>query len=196
VIAIIGLGNPGYEYDGTRHNVGFLVVDLLCKKLRTNLQAGRGDYLLGSTVYEERDLLLVKPLTYMNNSGVAVADVKNHYGLRLEDLLVVCDDFNLPLGTIRLRRCGSDGGHNGLYSIIYQLQSEDFPRLRCGIGGSAVEKKGFDATGFVLSPFEREEKAIVQRMLHHASDAALSVVSDGLSIAMNRWNAASTANLN
>jgi PTH1 family peptidyl-tRNA hydrolase len=124
----------------------------------------------------------------MNNSGLAVADVVDRYNLDLRDLLIVCDDFNLPLGKIRLRPKGSDGGHNGLYSIIYQLQTEQFPRLRCGIGTTVTPSQKLDATSFVLSVFDRDERPAVRKMVDSARDAALCFSAEGINIAMDRWN--------
>ena len=187
--AIIGLGNPGNEYEWTRHNVGFLVVDALRDVLRTEFEAGKGDYLLATASSHSTPIALVKPLTYMNNSGLAVADLVERYNLDLRDLLIVCDDFNLPLGKIRLRPKGSDGGHNGLYSIIYQLQTEEFPRLRCGIGTPTSSGQEFDATSFVLSVFNCDEKPAVRKMVESARDAALCFSAEGINAAMDRWNA-------
>ena len=187
---IIGLGNPGSDYDGTRHNVGFMVVDTLCETLQTEFEAGKGDYLIAVSRYQGKGIALVKPLTYMNNSGLALVDLLEHYSLSVKDLLVVCDDFNLPLGTIRLRPKGTDGGHNGLYSIIYHLQTEDFPRLRCGIGRPISPGEVIDATKFVLSVFDRDERSAVRKMVIKASEAALCFATEGLTVAMDRWNMA------
>jgi PTH1 family peptidyl-tRNA hydrolase len=189
VTAIVGLGNPGNEYEWTRHNVGFFVADALCDALRTEFEAGKGNYLLATAYSGGTPVSLVKPLTYMNNSGLAVADIIERYHVEPNDVLVVCDDFNLPLGKIRLRPKGSDGGHNGLYSIIYQLQTEEFPRLRCGIGTAASTGPEFGATSFVLSVFDRDEKPAVRKMVESARDAALCFLSEGIGVAMDQWNA-------
>jgi PTH1 family peptidyl-tRNA hydrolase len=188
VTAIIGLGNPGNEYEWTRHNVGLMVVDAMCDVLSTEFETGKGDYLIAAAHSHGVLMSLVKPLTYMNNSGLAVADVIERYNLNLNDVLVVCDDFNLPLGKIRLRPRGSDGGHNGLYSIIYQLQSEEFPRLRCGIGEPDLHGKEFDATSFVLSVFERDERPALGKMIEAARDAAVCFSTKGINAAMDQWN--------
>jgi PTH1 family peptidyl-tRNA hydrolase len=192
MIAVIGLGNPGHDYEWTRHNVGFMVVDALSDELRSKFEGGKGDYLLAAAGFHNTRILLVKPLTYMNNSGLAVADLAERYDLEQKDILVVCDDFNLPLGKIRLRPKGSDGGHNGLYSIIYQLQTEEFPRMRCGIGAANVLGQDFDATSFVLSVFDQAEKPAVRKMAEEARDAALCFSTEGIEIAMGRWNAIGT----
>jgi PTH1 family peptidyl-tRNA hydrolase len=191
---VVGLGNPGSEYEHTRHNVGFLVVDALCKKLKIRLRPGSGDYFIGFGRYHVYEVGLVKPTTYMNNSGIAVSDVVQRYGTVHENLLVVSDDANLPLGEIRLRESGSDGGHNGLASVIYHLLSNEFPRLRCGVGAPAPlvdaskEEKKQQMIQFVLSPFEKEEIDKVSTMVERAAEAALCFISNGVVTAMNRFN--------
>jgi PTH1 family peptidyl-tRNA hydrolase len=187
--AVIGLGNPGHDYEGTRHNVGFMVADALSEMLRADFEGGRGDYLVAAANFQGVSVLIVKPLTYMNNSGLAVADLVGRYDLDTKDVLVVCDDFNLPLGKIRMRAKGSDGGHNGLYSIVYQLQTEGIPRMRCGIGVANLSGQEFDATSFVLSVFDRAERSAVQKMVEDARDAALCFSTEGIDTAMGRWNA-------
>lgn len=188
MVAIIGLGNPGSEYENTRHNLGFAVIDLLAEKLNIHLDAGKGDYLIGFGSFHSNDIGLVKPLTYMNNSGLAVLDLTERYKLQLHNCLVVCDDVNLSLGRIRLRPKGNDGGHNGLYSIIYHLQTEEFPRLRCGISRESTSEKKLNTAEFVLSVFEEHEKKPVHTMVMKAQNAALCFAQDGIDIAMNRFN--------
>ncbi len=185
---IVGLGNPGSEYEGTRHNIGFAVVDALAKKLDLTFHPGRGEYLLASSKRYEEEIVLVKPLTYMNNSGMAVKEIVERYDVLLEQLLVIVDDFHLPLGSLRLRLKGSDGGHNGLASIIYQLESDAFPRLRCGIKSELMPKKKKEMTSFVLAPFEHEEQEHVRTMINQARDAAIVTETQGLQAAMNRFN--------
>ncbi len=185
--AIVGLGNPGHEYEGSRHNVGFRVVDRLCEKTRSAMRPGRGDYYAARVSAGPADLTLVKPMTYMNNSGLAVEDVIRRMGITLDRLMVVVDDVALPLGTIRIRPRGSDGGHNGLYSIIYQLNSDEFPRLRCGIAGEHVPSAKAMAD-FVLSPFDGTEQESVSAMIDRAAEACLCFWTDGLSAAMNGFN--------
>ncbi len=185
---VIGLGNPERRYSGTRHNIGFEVADAIAQELRTVFEAGRGDYHIASTRFREEELFLVKPMTYMNQSGVAVREVQEEFGASPDRLLVVCDDFQLPLGQLRLRLRGSDGGHNGLYSIIYQLQSEDFPRLRCGIGTAAMPADKKLMADFVLERFAKEEQPIVDEMIVRSKEACLLSLTDGLETAMNRFN--------
>jgi PTH1 family peptidyl-tRNA hydrolase len=185
MIAIFGLGNPGREYEMTRHNVGFMVVDALAEKLNYDFKPGKGDYLIAPGKYKGKEILIVKPLTYMNNSGIAVKDVVERFEIDLRDILVVCDDLNLPLGMIRIRPKGSDGGHNGLYSIIYHLKTIEFPRLRCGIGNPEKMKNMVD---FVLSKFDDDEVEVLREMISNAVDATLCFVSDGVLSAMNKFN--------
>ena len=189
---IVGLGNPGTEYEGTRHNLGFAVIDAIAEFCGIRLRAGKGEFLIGSKGTGGDRLLLMKPLTYVNNSGEAVSDALRLYGLSPAQLLVVVDDFHLPLGTLRLRPAGSDGGHNGLYSIIYQTQTDEFPRLRCGIGGEMKPERKSDTAQFVLSAFAAGEQKTVHRMIVRARDAALTVVTEGLEAAMSRFNTPET----
>jgi PTH1 family peptidyl-tRNA hydrolase len=191
VYFIVGLGNPGAEYDGTRHNIGFGVIDALCGRLGTKLFAGRGEYLISFTTYQGRKVGLVKPTTYMNNSGVAVVDLVARFKATPENILVVCDDFQLPLGNLRLRQRGTDGGHNGLYSIIYHLKEQGFPRLRCGIEGKTIPRKKTEKTQYVLSLFEPSEKSIVDEMLAKARNASLTFITEGIATAMNKFNVSS-----
>ncbi len=188
MLLVVGLGNPGSTYDGSRHNIGFAVADALAEELKIGFRPGKGDYLIASAPMHQRSLGILKPQTYMNNSGDAVRDALERFDVRPEDCLVVCDDFQLPLGQLRLRERGSDGGHNGLYSIIYHLASEDFPRLRCGIGSPHMPAEKSLMAAFVLSSFEHEERTAVSTMIQRARDACLSVVSEGLVPAMNKFN--------
>lgn len=184
---IVGLGNPGQEYAGTRHNLGFDVVDLCALKLRYPWRPGKGDYLIAGHSAEEGSVIFAKPLTYMNNSGSAVADLLNHYPVSSLRLLVVVDDLALPLGSIRMRPRGSDGGHNGLHSIIYHLGSDEFPRLRCGIGREEAPS-GESLPGFVLSRFEPGERVTVTDMVERAAGACMEFAVAGIERAMNRFN--------
>lgn len=182
---IVGLGNPGEQYRWTRHNLGFRVIDELIRRLGMGLRVGKGDYLAGKASYQGVELLLVKPLSFMNLSGRVVSELVTQYRLMLAELLVICDDVNLPLGKIRLRRQGSDGGHHGLASIIYYLGSSDFPRLRIGVGNPPPN---VHLTQYVLEEFSPEEQSIVEQAVQTAADAALSFASDGIEKAMNLYN--------
>ena len=179
----VGLGNPGERYDRTRHNLGFRVVDGLARRCGAEWQKGEGPYRLARAEMDSRSVLMAEPLTTMNKSGIAVFDLVTRYALPIERVTVVLDDLNLPLGRLRLRTSGSDGGHNGLASIIRYLRSESFPRLRLGIGTPAD-----DIVEFVLSPFPREEQAQVDGMIARGVDALMHIVQQGLEKAMNRNN--------
>jgi PTH1 family peptidyl-tRNA hydrolase len=185
---IIGLGNPGKRYEGTRHNVGFEVVDRLADHLKIAFRAGRGEFMWAEGEYRDQPMTLVKPMTYMNESGIAAAEIREQFDVALNDFLVVCDDFQLPLGRVRLRLSGSDGGHNGLYSIIYHLQSEDFARLRCGIGSEHTPVDKTSMAEYVLDSFAEDERPAAAEMVDRAKEACLSVVIDGIEKTMNRIN--------
>lgn len=185
---IIGLGNRGSEYDGTRHNVGFEIVDMLSQHHDITLKAGKGEYYIGVGRIGAEKVSLAKPITYMNNSGEAIIDILERYRVSLDRLLIVCDDFQLPLGTLRLRPKGSDGGHNGLYSIIYHLQTDTFARLRCGIASSSLPNKKNLMARFVLEPFSKDERAAVNSMVIRAREACEFLVIHGLENAMNTIN--------
>ena len=184
----VGLGNPGKEYDGTRHNVGFAVVDLLESQLERSLgwRAGKGDYYYAKGFYSGADVVLVKPTTFMNLSGRAVRDVLAFFKAEITDLVVICDDIAIPFGSLRLRVRGSDGGHNGLTSVIYETGSDLFPRLRLGVGNDFARG---DQARFVLSRFKEAEKETANSMLERAVDGCKSIVKLGAEKAMNIVNA-------
>jgi len=164
------------------------VADAIVEACASEYRAGKGEYLLAVARFGGIPLRVLKPLTFMNNSGDAVRDALERLDLSADRCLVVCDDFQLPLGQLRLRASGTDGGHNGLYSIIYQLQTEDFPRLRCGIGSPHLSAEKSLRASFVLSAFDRDERPAAGAMIQRARDACLSVLTDGLSAAMNTFN--------
>lgn len=177
---IFGLGNPGPRYAHTRHNAGFLVVDTIAQRLGIRFHHLPGS-LVGRALIDTRPLTLVKPLLFMNNSGVVV---KEHLTRNPDHFLVVVDDIALPFGTLRLRPKGSDGGHRGLASIIFHLQTDNFPRLRIGIGSP----EGIEAAEYVLSPWTEEETKQLPEVLNRAAEACLFVLQHGLEMAMNRFN--------
>jgi peptidyl-tRNA hydrolase, PTH1 family len=180
---IVGLGNPGRKYAGTRHNIGFEVLDYIVADLRCSFRAGKGDYTYADYRVGTSEIWLVKPTTYMNNSGNAVRQLVDYFSVELERILIVCDDFNLPFGTFRFRPAGSDGGHNGLQSVIYELKTDAIQRLRVGIGNPAT-----DAIDFVLSKFSRGEKEEIKRLLPVAREAILTWVEKGMPFTMNAYN--------
>jgi len=188
MFCIIGLGNPEKRYEGTRHNLGFEVVECLAGRLGIPFREGKGEYLIAQGESGGAPVSLIKPMTYMNESGVAAADVCEQFAVPLERLFVICDDFQLPLGHLRLRLKGSDGGHNGLYSVIYHLQSDGFPRLRCGIASPSMPKEKERMAEFVLERFETDELPIVRQMIEKAADASLLAIQQGLTAAMNEFN--------
>lgn len=182
---ITGLGNPGQKYKNTRHNVGFMVLDRIAEKLSTKIEKVKFKGLLGDTNYKNEKVLLLKPHTYMNLSGESVKDATSFYKIPIENIIVVYDDMDLPLGRIRIRSKGSSAGHNGLKSIIYQMSSEKFPRVKIGIGKPQNKVK---SKGYVLGKFNDEEKEKMDEILDVAADAALVIVEHGVDEAMNRYN--------
>ena len=188
MLFVIGLGNPERRYAGTRHNIGFEVVERIAERCRFSFRPGRGEYLIARGSLEDSDLVLVKPVTYMNESGMAVRDLRDHFDAPPESMLVVCDDFQLPLGQLRLRLKGSDGGHNGLASVIYHLQSDEFPRLRCGIGSQEMPVDKQLMADFVLEKFSPVERPLVDQMEDIAADACLLALRSGMPAAMNVYN--------
>lgn len=184
---IVGLGNPGSRYERTRHNAGFMVIDKLTNALGITLRAGKSEYSIGNGSYEGERVWLMKPTTYMNNSGMAVRDVVQFHKFDLQDMLVVCDDAALPVGKIRLRKYGSDGGQNGLKSVIFHLNSDQFPRLRVGIANEMMQK--MDLADFVLSRFDATEFDILNEMIEYSKDAVLEFIQSGdIEKCMNKYN--------
>ncbi len=182
---IAGLGNPGPQYENTRHNMGYKVVETLAKRhgltfSRTEKRASVADGLIGG-----RRVLLAKPLTYMNESGVAVRGLTDFYKIDLEKLIVVADDLDLPLGTLRLRYGGGDGGQRGVRSIIQHLGTREFARARCGIGRPPGQ---MDPAAYVLRPFMGDDAVSAQIMIERAADAIETWLTDGLELAMTRHN--------
>jgi PTH1 family peptidyl-tRNA hydrolase len=184
---IAGLGNPGSMYARSRHNVGFMVVDELSRRLEVSCAPGPGEFTHGTTTRGAVAIHLVKPTTFMNESGVAIAQALERHALSLAELLVVLDDFQLPLGVLRMRANGSDGGHKGLASVIAELGTEDVPRLRCGIG-RAIMPPADERRDFVLDPFDRDEQTIARDMVERAAEAALLFAASGIHHAMNACN--------
>jgi PTH1 family peptidyl-tRNA hydrolase len=185
MIAIVGLGNPGRRYRGTRHNVGRDVVERVADKLGVRL-ADDGWARSARARFGKAAVLLAVPETYMNVSGQAVSDIARRRRVKPADLLVVYDDLDLPLGRLRLRPANGAGGHNGMRSIIDHLGTKAFPRLRVGIGRPPA---GVAPEEFVLERFTSEERALIDEAVERAANAVLAVVSDGLEAAMNRINA-------
>jgi PTH1 family peptidyl-tRNA hydrolase len=182
---IVGLGNPGREYEGSRHNLGFEVVDLLAQRNDIRVCHRLHRALYGRGRVAGTDCLVAKPQTFMNASGEAVARLLFYYRIPLADLIVVCDDLALDLGRLRLRRRGSAGGHKGLASIISHLHSPDFPRLRLGIG---APPPGWDGVDWVLSRFAPQERPLADEAVANAAEAVEFLLREGIEAAMNRYN--------
>jgi len=180
---IIGLGNPGPDYESTRHNVGFRAADALAAAHSMRLLTRRAKSLVGAGLIEASEVVVAKPQTFMNNSGRAAAALLETYGSGLDELLVVCDDFHLDLGVLRARRGGSSGGQKGLESIIATLGTGNFARLRIGIG----PLKG-DPVDFVLTKFKKREEAVVAEAIDKAAGACAVWVSEGIEACMNAFN--------
>ena len=180
---IAGLGNPGPEYQFTRHNVGFLVVDRLAARLGATWENSSK---WGAQVAKSEGVFLVKPMTYMNCSGEPLRVLSQFYKIAPAEVLLVVDDFALPLGRLRMRQGGGPGGHNGLESVIVELQDEEIPRLRIGIGQAPVE----GSTDYVLGRFFEEEKPVIAAAIERACDAAKAAIDNGLISAMNTYNKA------
>jgi peptidyl-tRNA hydrolase, PTH1 family len=182
---VCGLGNPGRQYLGTRHNVGFGVVDELARRHGVGFDAAPADALQAKWRGADDVIWLVKPLTFMNLSGQAVAALSRYYKVALPDVLIVTDDVNLPLGRLRLRANGSEGGHNGLRSVAIELGSTDYARLRIGVGRGDSRR---DLADHVLARFEPDEMPGIEAAVARAADAVETWVSDGLAKAMNTFN--------
>ena len=181
---VVGLGNPGSKYQGTRHNVGFELIDRLAQGGTSSAFARKFEGLLAETEIDFRRILLLKPETFMNLSGRSVGQAVRFFKLAPTDLLVVCDDLSLPLGRLRLRPGGSDGGQKGLRDITSHLGTDQFPRLRIGIG----DRDDIDATDYVLTRFRSSERPVIDDALILASQAVAVWVTQGIDAAMNRFN--------
>ena len=182
---ITGLGNPGRQYSENRHNVGFMLVSRLADRLGVSFSRLESKALVTKAVYKDYRLVLAKPQTYMNLSGQAVSALQRFYKIPLENLLVAYDDVDLPLGTIRLRPDGSSGGQKGMGSIIDHLGTQEFPRLRIGIGRPPGR---MDAAAYVLQDFSRGETEILDEVLERGVEAVLTFITEGLTTAMNQYN--------
>lgn len=181
---IIGLGNPGKDYEKTRHNVGFMVIDEIANKLGISGGKEKFDAVLLEDFVGQEKVVLVKPLTFMNDSGRAVRRIIDFYSLNPTDIIVIYDDVDIDLGKLRIRKNGSAGTHNGMKSIIYELKSDNFPRVRLGIN---KEKRG-DLKRFVLKKFSKEEVPLLIDVVKRAADAAISMVEDDIDKVINQFN--------
>ncbi len=182
---VVGLGNPGRRYEGTRHNVGFAVLAELARKFGTSRPKSKFQGEVVEADLDGRKALLLSPVTYMNNSGTSVQVARDFYKIPDEHLLVICDDLNLPLARLRFRAKGSSGGQKGLADIIRRLATEEFSRLRIGIG---APPDGWDATDYVLSKFAKEEMPEIEKAVGRAADAVAVWAREGIRHCMNQFN--------
>lgn len=193
---IVGLGNPGPEYQDTRHNIGFMVVDKLAKELGTNAAVFSPDKKFQAEIAKIGEVILVKPLTFVNRSGEAVKNILDYFKLSTDDLWLIHDDIDLPLGKIRIRQRGASGGHNGVDSVISAIGSDVFVRFRLGIGrgkestGANTDRnlKHRTVISFVLSRFRVNEAGAMKHLVKNAAEAVRFALSDGIDKAMNRFN--------
>ena len=183
---IVGLGNPGKQYEHTRHNCGFRALDMLAGKLGCKVDKGKFQGLYGQCMYEGKKLFLLKPQTFMNLSGRSVLQLSAYYSIPPQRIIVLFDDISLDVGRLRCRADGSAGGHNGIKSIIAELESQDFPRVKIGVGGKPHENA--DLADWVLSGFTSGEEKALQDALTRAGEAALCVIDRGVTETANRYN--------
>ena len=181
---IVGLGNPGKEYAGTRHNCGFMVIDRLASKLNVDVDQNKFKGLYAKVKYHGEDIILLKPQTYMNLSGESVNAVMNFFKIDKEDLLVIYDDLDMPVGKLRLRKTGSAGGHTGIKNIIAHLNSQDFKRIRVGID----RHKYMNVADYVLSRFSKVESEAIEQGIENAANAVLDYLDNDFNHAMNYYN--------
>lgn len=185
LFAIVGLGNPGKNYDGTRHNIGFDTVDLLAYRNNIKINKIKFKSVYGEGMIGGKKVILLKPQTFMNNSGMAVLDLYNFYKLPVENIIVIVDDIDIDFATIRIRAKGSAGSHNGLKSVVYHLQSDNFPRVKIGVG---KKKENQDLADFVLSRFDKDEREKIDLAVEKAALAVETILADGINKAMNEFN--------
>ena len=182
---IVGLGNPGDRYRNTRHNVGFQCIDLLARRWGIDVKERRAKAVLGRGRFQDRDVVLAKPRTYMNRSGEAINYLVARFGVKPADILVVYDEMALPVGKIRIRPGGNPAGHNGIRSIIEELHTQEFPRIRVGIGQPASQG---GQVSHVLNRFSDEEAPEIARVIQQVAEALESLLEDNITVAMNRFN--------
>ena len=183
---IVGLGNPGKEYERTRHNCGFRAIDILAESLGCKIDKGKFQGLYGQTLYKGTKLFLLKPQTYMNHSGRSILQMSAYYNIPPKKIIVLFDDISLEPGRLRVRADGSAGGHNGIKSVIQELGSQEFPRVKIGVG--AKPNPECDLADWVLSGFTAAEQKAVDASLQPAGEAALCIIEQGVPQAANRFN--------
>ena len=182
---IAGLGNPTREYEKTRHNVGFETIDILADKAGTTVTEKKNKALYGKGYIGGQKVILAKPQTYMNLSGESIREIADFYKIEPENIIILCDDINLSEGQLRIRLKGSAGGHNGLKNIISHLGTQEFPRIRIGVG---EKPRGMDLADYVLGRFPKEQQAVMEEAYRDAADAACMMIEEGADAAMNHYN--------
>ncbi len=183
---IAGLGNPGVEYEKTRHNTGFMAVDALSQRFGFSVNTHKFNALIADTVISDKRCLVMKPLTYMNKSGEAISDAMDFYNIPPENIIVIFDDISLDVGKMRLRRKGSSGGHNGIKSIIHNCGSQDFPRIKIGVGGKP--HPDYDLADWVLSSYSDNELKMLGEVFEHTARAVELILRGNINQAMNDYN--------
>ncbi len=183
---IAGLGNPEAKYENTRHNIGFHAVDVICRKYNINLSKSKFKAIYGEGIIGGEKVIVAKPQTYMNLSGEAIRDMATFYKVDPSDIIVIFDDVSLDPGRMRIRASGSAGGHNGIKSIIYQLNSQDFPRIKIGVG--APPHADFDLADYVLGKFTPDDIKAIEPILIDTADAVEGIIRHGIADAMNKFN--------
>lgn len=182
---IAGLGNPTREYEKTRHNVGFEAIEILADKAGTTVTEKKHKALYGKGYIGGQKVILAKPQTYMNLSGESIREIADFYKIEPENIIILCDDINLSEGQLRIRLKGSAGGHNGLKNIISHLGTQEFPRIRIGVG---EKPRGMDLADYVLGRFPKEQQAVMEEAYRDAAEAACMMIEDGADAAMNHYN--------
>ena len=183
---IVGLGNPGKQYENTRHNCGFLALDVLGVKLNCKIDKSKFQGLYGQVQHKGTKIYLLKPMTYMNLSGKSLLQLSAYFSIPPQRIIVIFDDISLPVGKLRIRGDGSAGGHNGIKSIIAELGSQDFPRIKIGVGAKSHPDQ--DLADWVLSSFTKDERTLLQTALERSADAALTIIDKGVPAAANNYN--------
>lgn len=181
---VVGLGNPGKQYEGTRHNIGYEVINYICSEKDIKLDKSKFNAVYGEYRLKSEKVIIAKPLTYMNRSGNAVLDISRYYKITPENIIIIYDDIDLEPGKLRIRPNGSAGTHNGMKSIIYQLQTEDFSRIRIGIG----RNRQMDLASFVLQKFSKDEVGILTDIVKSAALAVDEIIDNNIDTAMNKHN--------
>lgn len=182
---IIGLGNPGKEYENTRHNAGFKVIDLLAEKNDIAVKKVKFDGLMGDGTIGGKRAILFKPMTYMNNSGIPTLNLFNFYKTDIEKVILIYDDIDIPFGTIKIKKKGSSGTHNGMKSIIYHLMDDNFPRIKVGLG---KPDKQMNLANYVLGVFSEKEEKIFNKEIEYAASACECILKEDIDCAMNKFN--------